>query len=60
MSVLYIVLPLALVIATGAVLAFVWMVNGGQMDDLDSPAHRMLHDQSELKPREAGEKEPEG
>lgn len=53
MSVLYIVLPIALVIAGGAIAAFVWMVNGGQLDDLDSPAHRILHDQSELTP--AGE-----
>jgi cbb3-type cytochrome oxidase maturation protein len=43
-SVLYIVLPLAIIIAIAAVGAFIWMVRGGQMDDLDSPAVRMLHD----------------
>ncbi len=46
MSVLFIVVPLALVIATVAVGAFVWSVRGGQLDDLDSPALRMLHDES--------------
>jgi len=46
MSVLYIVLPLAILIAIGAVSAFIWMVKGGQLDDLDSPALRMLHDES--------------
>ena len=44
MDVLYIVLPLALLIAAVAVAGCVWMVNGGQLDDLDSPAHRILHD----------------
>ena len=48
MSVLYIVVPLALLIAAGAVWGFVWMVRGGQLDDLDSPALRMLHDDAPL------------
>lgn len=46
-SVLYIVLPLAIVIVTGAVLAFVWSARSGQMDDLETPAVRMLHDDAE-------------
>lgn len=44
MSVLYVVLPLALVIVTAAVIAFVWSARSGQFDDLDTPAVRMLHD----------------
>lgn len=44
MSVLYLVLPLALLIAAVAVGAFVWMVRGGQLDDLESPARRILYD----------------
>ena len=47
MAVLYIVLPLALIIAAAAVGAFIWMVRGGQMDDLDSPAVRMLYDDAD-------------
>ena len=44
MTTLYIVLPLALVIATFSVLAFAWSVHTGQLDDLETPAHRLLLD----------------
>jgi cbb3-type cytochrome oxidase maturation protein len=44
MSVLYLVLPLALVIVGAAVLAFVWSARSGQYDDLETPAVRVLHD----------------
>jgi len=47
MSVLYLVLPLALLLVGGAVLAFIWSARSGQMDDLDTPAVRMLHDDTE-------------
>jgi len=49
MSVLYIVLPLALIIVATAVVAFVWATRRGQFDDLDTPAVRMLHDDSDRK-----------
>lgn len=42
MSVLYIVVPLALVVVAVAVAAFVWATRGGQFDDLDTPSLRML------------------
>ncbi len=44
MSVLYIAIPVALVIALIAVIAFVSQVRNGQYDDLETPAHRMLFD----------------
>lgn len=44
MSVIYIVLPLALLIVGIAVAAFVWATRRGQFDDLDTPTVRMLHD----------------
>ena len=44
MSVLYIVLPLALLFVAIAVGAFVWATRRGQFDDLDTPAVRVLHD----------------
>lgn len=44
MSVLFIVLPLALLGVGAAVLAYVWSARSGQFDDLDTPAVRMLHD----------------
>ena len=45
MNALYLVLPLALVIAAGAVLAFAWSVRSGQLDDLDTPPCRLLLDE---------------
>jgi cbb3-type cytochrome oxidase maturation protein len=47
MSVMYIVLPLALVFAGAAVWAFIWAVRHGQLDDLHTPAARMLLDDDE-------------
>jgi cbb3-type cytochrome oxidase maturation protein len=47
MSVLYIVLPLALLMAGLGLWAFIWAVRHGQMDDLETPALRMLHDDDE-------------
>ena len=44
MSVLYIVLPLALLIAGGAVAAFTWTAKSGQLDDVDTPPRRILFD----------------
>jgi cbb3-type cytochrome oxidase maturation protein len=44
MTALYLVLPLALLVATGAVIAFVWTVRSGQLDDVDTPPRRILFD----------------
>jgi cbb3-type cytochrome oxidase maturation protein len=44
MSVLYLLLPLMLAIASGAVIGFVWAAHGEQLDDLDTPPLRMLAD----------------
>ena len=44
MSVLYIVVPLALLVVLVAVFAFVWAAQRGQFDDLTTPALRALHD----------------
>ena len=53
MSVIYLVLPLALLIVMAAVIAFIWAARRGQFDDLDTPALRMLHD-DEGTPRRGG------
>ncbi len=42
MITLYLVLPLALVIGTLSVIAFVWTVRSGQLDDLETPPQRLL------------------
>lgn len=44
MTMLHIILPLALLIAGGAVAAFVWTVRSGQLDDDDTPPRRILID----------------
>lgn len=54
MSVMFIVLPLAFVLAGAAIAAFIWMVRGGQLDDLDTPPARMLFDDPPEGPASAG------
>lgn len=44
MTVLYLILPLALLFAAGAVAAFAWTVQSGQLDDVDTPPRRILFD----------------
>lgn len=44
MSILYVLIPLALLILGAAVWAFFWAVSSGQFDDLDTPAARILMD----------------
>jgi cbb3-type cytochrome oxidase maturation protein len=47
MNVIYLVLPLAIVLAIGFVAAFIWATRSGQYDDMDSPAVRMLHNEDD-------------
>jgi cbb3-type cytochrome oxidase maturation protein len=44
MSVLFVAVPAALAFALSAVIAFLWASRTGQLDDLDTPPLRMLHD----------------
>jgi len=44
MTILYVLVPLALLCGMGAVFAFLWAVRTGQLDDLDTPAVRILTD----------------
>ena len=44
MSVLQVLVPLMLLVAGSAVVAFVWAAKNGQLDDLDTPPLRMLGD----------------
>jgi cbb3-type cytochrome oxidase maturation protein len=43
-SVIFVVVPLATLIVLVAVIAFVYSARRGQFDDLDTPAVRMLYD----------------
>lgn len=45
MTVLYVLVPLALLIGAAAVLAFLWATKNGQLDDLETPAVRILDDE---------------
>ena len=53
MSVLYIAIPVALLLASIAVIAFAYQVRGGQFDDLETPPRRMLFDDVELQQKPA-------
>ena len=47
MSAIYIALPIALLLALAGVLAFIWAVRSGQMDDLETPALRIFGEDDE-------------
>lgn len=53
MSVLYVVIPIALLMSAGAVATFLWAVRRGQFDDLSTPGMRMLHDDEQRPPQPA-------
>ena len=44
MSVIFLVIPLAFLMAAAALGAFLWAARSGQFDDLDGPAHRAIND----------------
>lgn len=52
MTVLYILIPAALLLGLAFLLAFVWSLRRGQYDDLDTPQMRMLFDDEPKSDRE--------
>ncbi|MDP1891534.1 MAG: cbb3-type cytochrome oxidase assembly protein CcoS [Gemmatimonadaceae bacterium] len=58
MSVVYLILPLALLVVFVAILGFVWAARRGQFDDLDTPAMRALHDEVSEKQKKPGNSGP--
>jgi cbb3-type cytochrome oxidase maturation protein len=50
MSVMFILLPVALLLAGIALLVFIWAARTGQFDDLETPALRILHEDVEIAP----------
>jgi cbb3-type cytochrome oxidase maturation protein len=44
MDILYLLIPLSLVLVFVIGAVFWWAVDGGQFDDLEGPAHRILQD----------------
>ncbi len=54
MSILYMLIPVAVLLIAGAIAFFVWSVRSGQFEDLEGPAHRILMDDDDpLIPPEA-------
>ena len=45
MEIVFLLLPLSLLLAGGALAGYLWSVRNGQYDDLDTPAHRILIDE---------------
>lgn len=59
MTVLFVILPLALLLSAGAAVAFVWAARRGQFDDVETPAVRVLCDElPESSSSEARERTP--
>jgi len=44
MSILYMLIPIAVLLIAGAIWFFVWSVRTGQFEDLEGPAYRILMD----------------
>lgn len=44
MEILYLLIPVSVVLVLLFVGVFLWAVKGGQFDDLEGPAHRILMD----------------
>jgi cbb3-type cytochrome oxidase maturation protein len=42
MTVIFLLIPLSILIATGFLLAFIWAVRSGQYEDTQTPAMRLL------------------
>ena len=46
MSILVLMIPMALLLGFGFLMAFLWATSEGQFDDVETPAHRILHEDS--------------
>ncbi|RHX89651.1 cbb3-type cytochrome oxidase assembly protein CcoS [Leptospira stimsonii] len=47
MNALYLTIPLAMLIALGALIVFFWSLKSGQYEDIEGPKYRMLFDDEE-------------
>ncbi len=50
MTILYVIIPIAIILVSFFVVFFLWAVKEEQFDDLETPAHRMLIDDWNDKP----------
>ena len=59
MSILYLLVPLALLLAGLGVAGFVWSVRTGQYDDVETPAMRVIIDDDVPEPKRPDSDPPE-
>ena len=59
MSMLYVLIPLALMLLAVAVWALVWAIRSGQFDDLESHGWSVVLDDDQKPPPLPGEADPE-
>ncbi len=59
MSIVFVMIPLALMLLAVAIWAFFWAVRSEQFDDLDTPASRILLDDDEDRERRPEAERPE-
>ncbi len=52
MEIIFITIPITLLFIAAGVGIFFWANKGGQFDDLDSPAHRILFDDDDTQAQE--------
>lgn len=45
MNVLVIMIPISILLGATFVVGFIWTVSSGQLDDVTTPAHRILDDE---------------
>ncbi|MFN8389392.1 MAG: cbb3-type cytochrome oxidase assembly protein CcoS [Bdellovibrionota bacterium] len=50
MSVIFLLLPISLFLAVLFLVAYFWSVRSGQFDDLETPAMRILNEESQEEP----------
>lgn len=55
MEIVYVLIPLSVVLLAAAIGVFLWAVNNGQFEDLDTPGWRILHDDDAKRRSDEGE-----
>ena len=58
MDVLVYLIPASLLLALGALAAFMWSLKSGQYDDMDGAAHRILMDDDDMPAPEPAPRDP--
>lgn len=59
MSMLYVLIPLALILLSVAVWALIWAIRSGQFDDLESHGWSVVLDDDQKPPPHPDDKEPD-